>query len=92
MTKVAVAKWGNSAAIRLPKAVVDSLGIAPGQALEMTLTNNSVTFVPFRTNRITLDWIISETKRLGAENTPATVVWGADRGEEKIDDEYSRRR
>ncbi len=92
MTSVAASRWGNSTAIRLPKAVVKQLGITPGQRLEMTVANGAVTFVPERPKKITLNWIISEMTRLGLENEPESVDWGPDKGDEIIDDEYSRSR
>ena len=30
-----VAKWGNSLAVRLPKSLVDNLGLRPGDELEL---------------------------------------------------------
>jgi antitoxin MazE len=30
-----VAKWGNSLAVRLPKALVDELGLTPGDEVEI---------------------------------------------------------
>lgn len=45
---------------------------------------------PKKPKKITLEWIISEMKRLGPENAPETVDWGPDRGDEIIDDEYSK--
>ncbi len=30
-----IAKWGNSLAVRLPKSVVDNLGLKPGDELEL---------------------------------------------------------
>ncbi len=32
-----VAKWGNSLAIRLPKAVVEALRLKPGDEIEITI-------------------------------------------------------
>jgi antitoxin MazE len=32
-----VAKWGNSLAVRLPKAVVDALGLKEGDAIEIVV-------------------------------------------------------
>lgn len=94
MTKVAVSKWGNSTAIRLPKAVVEALGIKQGEIIEMTVQNGKGMFelVPSRPKRITIDWIVSEMKRLGPEQEPPSVEWGPDRGSEIINDDYSRRR
>ncbi len=37
MTRVAVSKWGNSSAIRLPKAVMEELGLKQGEVVEMTV-------------------------------------------------------
>ncbi len=34
MTEIPIAKWGNSAAIRLPKAVMEELGLKTGQNVE----------------------------------------------------------
>jgi antitoxin MazE len=90
MTQVQISKWGNSSAIRLPKAMLDELGLKPGQSVELTVKDGKGIIEPARPKKITLDWIISETKRLGPENAPETVDWGPDRGDEIIDDEYSR--
>lgn len=90
MTQLQIAKWGNSSAIRLPKAVLDELGLQPGQSIELTVKDGKGIIEAVRPKKITLEWIISEMDRLGPENSPETVEWGADRGDEIIDDEYSR--
>jgi antitoxin MazE len=90
MTQIQISKWGNSSAIRLPKAVLDELGLKPGESVELTVKDGKGIIEPARASRITLDWIISEMKRLGQENEPELVDWGPDRGEEVIDDEWSR--
>lgn len=92
MTEIRIAKWGNSSAIRLPKAVLDELGLKPGEKVDLTVENGKGIIQPSRPKKITLEWIISEMDRLGPENAPETVEWGPDRGSEIIDDEYSRRR
>ena len=90
MTQVQISKWGNSSAIRLPKAVLDELGLKPGQTVELTVQDGKGIIEPARPKKITLEWIISEMKRLGPENEPELVEWGPDRGSEIIDDEFSR--
>lgn len=35
-----VAKWGNSLAIRLPKALVEELGLAPGDEIDIVSATN----------------------------------------------------
>ena len=90
MAQIQISKWGNSAAIRLPKAVLDELGLKQGQTVELTVQDGKGIIEPARPKKITLAWIISEMDRLGPENAPETVDWGPDRGDEIIDDEYSR--
>jgi antitoxin MazE len=89
--KVQVAKWGNSAAVRLPKAVAQELGLSPGSQLDLVVEGREVRLRPVRkTSRELLQEMIAEMKRLGPENEPEEVDWGPDRGSEIIDDEYSR--
>lgn len=92
MTQLQISKWGNGAAIRLPKAVLDALGLKQGQTVALTVKDGKGIIEPAasRPRKITLEWIISEMKRLGPENEPELVDWGPDRPGERFDDEYSR--
>ncbi len=36
-----VSKWGNSLAVRLPKALVEQLGLAPGDELNVVEASSS---------------------------------------------------
>lgn len=40
-----VAKWGNSLAVRLPKRLVDELGLKPGDEIEITPKGKRALFV-----------------------------------------------
>ena len=40
--KAQVSKWGNSLAIRLPKAIAETLQVRQGQAVDLTIEGNSV--------------------------------------------------
>jgi len=86
MTEVQISKWGNSSAIRLSKAVLDDLGVKAGERVRLTVEDGRGIIEPVRSTRVTLDWILSETRRLGPENAPETVDWGRDRGSEVVDD------
>ena len=46
-----VAKWGNSLAVRLPKALVDALHLAPGDELEVVSANKKEIVVEKRDRR-----------------------------------------
>ena len=87
MTKVAVAKWGNSAAIRLPKAVMAELGLKQGQVRDMTVADGkAVLEKPRQRLAPTLEEMVAEMNRLGWENEPETVDWGPDVGSERFYD------
>lgn len=90
--QVRISRWGNSLAIRLPKAVADNLDLAEGQSVTLDIEDGSVRLTPVGQRKYpTLAEMVSEMKRLGPENEPETVDWGPDVGAEIIDDEYSRR-
>ena len=88
MTRVVVSKWGNSTAIRLPKAVVEELGLKQGEVVEMTVQNGKAVISRGITkfNVPTLEEMVAEMERLGWENEPETVDWGPDVGSERFYD------
>jgi antitoxin MazE len=89
--KVTIAKWGNSKAVRLPKALTDAQGLEEGTQLELTVDNDGFRLRrPAKTSKELLAEMVAEAKRLGPENEPPTLDWGPDRGSEIIDDAYSR--
>jgi antitoxin MazE len=87
MTRVAVSKWGNSSAIRLPKAVMEELGLKQGEVIEMTVQNGkAVIEKPKQQLAPSLEDMVAEMNRLGWENEPETVDWGPDVGSERFYD------
>jgi antitoxin MazE len=90
--KVTIAKWGNSKAVRLPKALTDSQGFEEGAQLELTVEKDGFRLRrPAKTSKELLAEMIAEAKRLGGRDAePETVEWGPDVGSEIIDDAYSR--
>jgi len=89
--KVTIAKWGNSKAVRLPKAVTDAPGFEEGAQLELTVEKDGFRLRrPAKTSKELMAEMLAEMDRLGPENEPPTVDWGPDRGPEIIDDAYSR--
>lgn len=87
MTKVTISKWGNSSAIRLPKAIMDELGLADGQIVDLTVQNGKAIIEKKRLQLAPpLEEIVAEIKRLGPENEPETVDWGPDVGSERFYD------
>jgi antitoxin MazE len=88
MTRVAVSRWGNSTAIRLPRAVVDALGLVPGQTVDIAVENGRAVISRDLERRLAppLEVIVAEIRRLGPENEPETVDWGPDVGSERFYD------
>ena len=84
MGEIKISKWGNSSAIRLPKAVMDELGLDIGSEVNLTVEKGRAVIEPARPKKITLEWILAETDRLGPENAPETVDWGRDVGSERF--------
>lgn len=88
-----IAKWGNSIAVRLPKPLVDDLGLVPGREVHLDRVGTMIaieTQPHAKIPRYRLEDLVAEMKRLGPENEPAMVDWGPDRGSEIIEDAYSR--
>ena len=88
--RVKAAMWGNSLAVRLPKEAVRAIGADAGREFELTVSPGKLEIAPVEPDRFSLEWILSEMRRLGPENQPELVDWGPDVGEEIIDDEWSR--
>jgi len=88
--QVRVSRWGNSLAVRLPKAIADDLRLEEGQAVDLEIENGSVRMRPVARRKYpTLAEMVAEMERLGPESEPATEEWGPEVGAEIIDDDYS---
>lgn len=89
--QVRIAKWGNSLAVRLPKAIAEDLGLIEGQPVDVAVDNGAVRLKP-RSGQFRLSELVAEAKRLGASARPEIVDWGPDVGAEVIDDAYTKPR
>jgi antitoxin MazE len=90
--RVQISKWGNSTAVRLPKAVVDELGLKIGQEMELVIEGHEVRLRPVKAFPVyRIEDLVAEMKRLGRDNEPPFEDWGPDVGAEIIDDDGSHR-
>ena len=89
--QVRIAKWGNSLAVRLPKAIAEDLGLAEGQPVDVAIERGAVRLTP-STVQVRLSDLVAEAKRLGPAAHPEVVKWGRDVGAEIIADAYSKPR
>jgi len=88
--RVKIAKWGNSAAIRLPKAVMEEMRLKPGADAELRVENKEIHIsLVSNPKRLTREQLIKSMDRFGLAGESETIDWGADRGSERIEDDYS---
>ena len=76
-------KWGNSLAVRIPKALADAVKVSDGKRAELKVENGTLVLRPVvkpaRKARHTLDELLSG---MTSDNVPQEVDWGARRGNE----------
>ncbi|MEH2432973.1 MAG: AbrB/MazE/SpoVT family DNA-binding domain-containing protein [Nostoc sp.] len=57
MTAV-VAKWGNSLAIRIPRAVAEQAHVTEGTAIDLSVEGNNIIITPQKRKKYTLDELL----------------------------------
>lgn len=89
MTKLTISRWGESAAIIVPQAIMDEMGLREGDTVELNLRDGRgvVERVPYKLAP-PLAEMVAEMDRLGWENEPETVDWGPDVGSERFCDHH----
>ncbi len=97
--RVAVQKWGNSLALRIPKALADAAGVAQGTEVEVSVQDGRLVATPV-VRVPTLDELLAGYDEIDAESyevVPGAVgreAWpdDAQRGNEVIDAWPAQRR
>jgi antitoxin MazE len=70
-----IARWGNSLALRLPRAIADGARLVEGATVELEIEDGSVRLTPRRPKFKLADLLANETK---GEETD----WGEPKGDE----------
>jgi antitoxin MazE len=73
-----VSRWGNSLAVRIPRATADQAQIREGQEVELAVVDGCVTIRP-RAVTYTLDQLLDQVT---PENRHDEVDWGKPMGDE----------
>jgi antitoxin MazE len=76
--QAAIAKWGNSLAVRLPKGAADDLRIADGSPVDLRVEGDSLIITP-RRPRYKLADLLS---KMTAEHKRSEYDWGEPHGKE----------
>lgn len=74
-----IKKWGNSLALRLPKALADEAHIAEGAQVELVATEEGLLLKPKRKPRYRLGDLVAGITRANRYREPD---WGPSRGKE----------
>ena len=73
-----VAKWGNSLAVRIPRAVARETGLTPGTTVRMTTANGGLLITPTE-RRYALKELVSG---ITPQNRHTETDWGGPVGQE----------
>lgn len=71
-------KWGNSVGVRVPKPMLEQLGLKEGAKVEITVEGNKLVI---KRKRETLAELLAQCK---PENRPDPIDWGPPVGRELI--------
>ncbi|HYV61343.1 MAG TPA: AbrB/MazE/SpoVT family DNA-binding domain-containing protein [Bryobacteraceae bacterium] len=74
--KASVQRWGNSLALRIPKAIAVESGLANGSVVELTLRKGFIALIPERPRKHRLKELLSRvtTNNLHGEVTTSVPV------------------
>lgn len=75
-----IQKWGNSLALRLPRAVAQQIGVADGDAVELKVDDNALVVRPAR-KRYRLSALL---RGITPDNVHAETDWGRPVGKELL--------
>jgi len=79
MSITRIKKWGNSYAIRIPKEILDTLGIRPDDLVEVLSRADHLTVTPVPKPTYTLDELVDQiTTENIHEEIPTSPATGAE--------------
>ncbi len=79
MASTRLAKWGNSLAVRIPKAIAEDVRLREGEPVTVTVASDGGLVIKTRCHKYQLGQLVS---RITARNRHAEVDWGKPRGGE----------
>jgi len=77
--KTAVQQWGNSLALRIPKAFAEQVSVKKGSAVRLTVEKGRMIVSPLRAREISLKNLLAKAT---AQNIHPETAWGPPRGRE----------
>lgn len=77
--KTAVQQWGNSLALRIPKAFAEQAKVKKGTAVNLTLKNGQMMVKPLKGRKYSLKELVS---KITPRNRHPETDWGPPQGKE----------
>lgn len=77
--QIKVQKWGNSLAVRIPRAIADEAAVEENSVMEISVDNNTVLMKRAKTKRLRLRDLVREITK---ENMHSEFEWGEPAGRE----------
>jgi len=74
-----IQQWGNSLALRIPKAFAQQTKVKKGSRVNLTLENGRVIMKPIRRRKYTLEELVS---KITPQNRHPEMDWGPPQGKE----------
>lgn len=75
-----LSKWGNSQAARIPKKIIEKLGLKNDQTLDVTVKNDSIILTPVRKQPKNIHELFADWKDDGIRDHE--LDWGESQGKE----------
>jgi antitoxin MazE len=72
-------RWGNSVGLRVPKPLLEQLGLGEGSQVDVKVEGNRLVIERYRPKRLTLEDVL---KGFTPDNQPGEVDWGPPVGKE----------
>ena len=79
--KSRVQRWGNSLAIRIPKAFANELDVTEGSDVDLSVREGSLVIQPSKRSREKLD-LAELIRQIPVDYVPEVIDWGPPVGEE----------
>jgi antitoxin MazE len=76
---VTLHRWGNSVGLRVPKPLLDQLGLGEGSKVDVRVEDGRLVIEPHRGQRLTLKDVL---KGFSPDDQPGEVGWGRPIGKE----------
>ena len=77
--KTAVQRWGNSLAVRIPRAFAQETRLGNGTEVDLRLKSGTLVIRRARKNRYRLSDLLAQVRET---NVPSETAWGRPRGRE----------